>query len=256
MIGESEGRYEGAVSQQWLMLWQFGAHLCFSVMLKGFCKWLVYSRETDTSRSAYTTISHKLATVYSYMLKLASVSVSGLVSFMSLFPQKVREHSLGLYLVFCLSCRSLQVVSAWTSLSTSCHSALNVGCLVMPCIFRKVTAPLLCVHITSFLSVGLLYIGWHSAVEWNTAVSLINAFGAWRHKHTQPVLSVMISTYVIALIAYWLMRPWQWCDVMSVCYTAIVCTNTTSAKTTSSTAGPWRARPAGSVLSPKKSNQG
>ena len=86
------------------------AHLSFSVMLKSFffCKWLVFTWEW-----------HLKACIHDH------------------FSQKFREHSWGLYLVFCLSCCYLQVVSAWTSLSTSCHSSLDVSCVVIPCIFRK-----------------------------------------------------------------------------------------------------------------------
>ena len=94
------------------------------------------THETDTSRPAYTTISHRLATVYSYMLLKTgfclwvstcvfhvTVSTKGPRAFMGIAPG-------------CLSFpHSLQVVSAWAPLSTSCRSALDVSscsCILHP----------------------------------------------------------------------------------------------------------------------------
>ena len=146
--------------------------------------------ETDTSGPAYTTICHRLATVYSYMLLKTgfclwvstcvfhvTVSTKGPRALMGIAPD-------------CLFPVPLSPGGVCTSLSVNIMPLCpwcRLSCHTMHLQESHCSSPVCAYYILPFCGPPL---GWHSAVEWNTAVSLIDAFGAWRHKRTQPVCSI------------------------------------------------------------------
>ena len=136
--------------------------------------------------------------------------MSVLVSFMSLFPQKVWEHSWGLHLIVCLFPVPLSAGGVCMYLSIDIMPLCpwcRLSCHTMYLQESHCISPVCAYCILPFCGPPL---GWHSAVEWNTAVSwLMHLVHEGTHIHSlfsvsQPVVYIWgtrrILLYVLLLL--------------------------------------------------------